>query len=65
MFKFITSRPLWANILFAVVIVILLVLLFVVSLNWITKHGESRTVPAVVGKNINDVETLLKEKGFD
>jgi beta-lactam-binding protein with PASTA domain len=65
MFKLITSRPLWANIIFAVVIIILLILLFAVSLNWITKHGESRTVPAVVGKNINDVEKLLKEKGFD
>jgi eukaryotic-like serine/threonine-protein kinase len=35
------------------------------SLNWITRHGESRTVPAVVGKNINDVEKFLDTKGFD
>jgi len=65
MFKFITSRPLWVNILLAIVGVIILVLIFLLSLKWITKHGESRTVPAVVGKNINDVEKTLDEKGFD
>jgi beta-lactam-binding protein with PASTA domain len=45
--------------------VIILILIFLLSLNWLTKHGESRTVPAVVGKNINDVEKFLGEKGFD
>jgi eukaryotic-like serine/threonine-protein kinase len=65
MIKYITSRPLWVNIAFALVIMIVLVFLFLLSLKWLTKHGESRTVPAVIGKNINDVEKTLSEKGFD
>lgn len=35
------------------------------SLNWITQHGVSRTVPAVTGKNLENVRSLLEEKGFD
>lgn len=65
MFKFITSRPLWVNILFALGAVIILALLFILSLNWITRHGESSTVPAVVGKKIGDAEKFLEEKGFE
>jgi beta-lactam-binding protein with PASTA domain len=65
MIKYITSRPLWVNIVVAISGVIILILIFLLSLNWLTKHGESRTVPAVVGKNINDVEKFLGEKGFD
>ena len=34
-------------------------------LNWITRHGKARTVPAVTGKNINDVEKLLSDGGFE
>ncbi|MGZ3858388.1 MAG: PASTA domain-containing protein [Flavisolibacter sp.] len=65
MFKYITNRPLWANIVFAFIVLLLLILFFILSLNWITRHGESRTVPAVVGKNIKDIEKSLKDKGFD
>lgn len=65
MIKYLTSRPLWVNIAFAIVFMIILVLLFLLSLRWLTKHGESRTVPAVIGKNINDVEKTLGEKGFE
>ena len=65
MIKYITTRPLWVHIAFALGAVIILILIFLLSLNWITNHGESRTVPAVVGKNINDVEKLLDSKGFE
>jgi beta-lactam-binding protein with PASTA domain len=59
------SRPLWFHIGIAIVAVIILILVFLLSLNWITRHGESRTVPAVVGKNINEVEKFLDTKGFE
>jgi beta-lactam-binding protein with PASTA domain len=59
------SRPLWFHIAIAIVAVIVLILVFLLSLNWITRHGESRTVPAVVGKNINEVEKFLDTKGFE
>ncbi len=65
MFKFITSRPLWVNMAFALGGIAILILIFLLSLVWITNHGESKTVPAVVGKNINTVEKLLTEKGFE
>jgi eukaryotic-like serine/threonine-protein kinase len=65
MIKYVTSRPLWVNIAFALGGLIILVLLFLLSLNFITKHGESRTVPAVIGQNINDIEKTLGEKGFE
>lgn len=65
MFKYITSRPLWFNILVAIVVVALILILFILSLRWITKHGEANTVPSVIGKNINDVQKLLDDKGFE
>jgi beta-lactam-binding protein with PASTA domain len=65
MIKYITSRPLWVNILIAVGGAVVLVLLFLLSLNMITRHGESRTVPAIVGKPIGEVEDLLEKAGFE
>lgn len=65
MIKYITSRPLWFNILIAIGIVVFLFLIFMFSLNWITRHGASKTVPAVTGKNINDVSKQLDEAGFE
>jgi beta-lactam-binding protein with PASTA domain len=63
--KYITGRPLWFNILFALLLVILLGLLFTLSLNWLTQHGVARTVPAVTGKNIEEVEAMLEDQGFE
>src|SRR5688500_1428824 len=65
MFKFITRKPLWVNILFALGVVFLIFLAFALSLNWITRHGVARSVPAVTGKNLHDVTGILEEKGFD
>jgi len=65
MIKNITSRPLWFNILTAILVLIVLFLLFMGSLRWITKHGDSKTVPTVMGKNIIDVEKMLSHAGFE
>jgi beta-lactam-binding protein with PASTA domain len=65
MIKYITRRPLWFNILIALGIVLVLFLIFMLSLKWITKHGDSKTVPAVIGKNINEVEKILSAGGFE
>lgn len=64
MFKSITSRPLWFNILIGIFLTAVLFIFFILSLNWITKHGEAKTVPAVTGKNINDIEKQLSDNGF-
>ena len=65
MFKHITNRPLWVNILVGLGIVIAVFVLFVLSLNWITHHGEAKTVPSVTGKTLKQVQQLLETDGFD
>lgn len=63
--KYITSRPLWVNILVALVGIFILLLLFALSLNALTHHGESLTVPSVTGKKLPDVQSELDAKGFE
>ncbi|HVK97750.1 MAG TPA: PASTA domain-containing protein [Flavisolibacter sp.] len=65
MFKLIAKRPLWVHIVFALGIIIIIFLIFMLSLDWITRHGKSLTVPQVTGKTLNEVETLLEDQGFD
>lgn len=65
MIKYITSRPLWFNILVAIGGVFLLLVIFILLLGLITRHGKSSTVPYVVGKNINNVEKQLSDAGFE
>ncbi len=65
MFKFITQRPLWVNILAGIVLAIGVFALFLLSLNWMTHHGRSATVPNVAGKNYEEARKVLKKAGFD
>lgn len=65
MFKFLYNKPIWLHILLALGLVFLVLFLFVLSLNWITKHGESSSVPAVTGKSVTDARALLEKKDFD
>ena len=65
MFKFLNNKPFWLHLLLALGMIFLILFLFVLSLNWITKHGESSTVPAVTGKKLGDAESMLEQKGFE
>ena len=65
MFKFITSRPLWVNVLVAVLLAALLVFFVLKTLGWVTQHGKYLTVPAVLGKKTEDAIKLLEKEGFD
>lgn len=65
MFTLLARRPLWFNILVAVLLVLILVVIFMLSLQWITKHGKSLTVPAVTGKTLPEAQSILDSKGFD
>lgn len=65
MFKFITSRPLWVNIIAGVVIAIGIFALFLLSLNLITHHGRSSSVPSVAGKKYEEAKAILAKAGFD
>ncbi|GAA4324702.1 PASTA domain-containing protein [Flaviaesturariibacter amylovorans] len=63
--RHITGRPFWVNLLWAIGLLVVIVLLFVLSLNWMTNHGVARTVPSVIGKPLPEVEKLLEDKGFE
>ena len=65
MIKYLSSRPLWFNILIALGSVFILIVIFILLLGVITRHGKSKTVPYVIGKNINDVEKQLSDAGFE
>jgi eukaryotic-like serine/threonine-protein kinase len=63
-FKFITHRPLWVNIVVGIVLAIGVFAIFLLSLNWMTHHGRSATVPNVAGKNYEEARKILKKAGF-
>ena len=65
MFKFITHRPFWVNLLVVIGLVILIIFLVLKMLGGITNHGQYLTVPSVVGKKTDDAIKFLKAKGFD
>ena len=65
MFKFITNRPLWVNILAALAFAFLVLFLFLQLLGQLTKHGKYLTVPSVEGKKTREAIQLLESKGFE
>lgn len=65
MFKFLTTRPFWVNLLAAVLLVVIIVFVFLQLLGLITRHGEYLTVPAVTGKPTAEAIKFLEDKGFD
>lgn len=65
MFKFITHRPLWVNVIAGIVLALGLFFLFLLSLDWITGHGKSATVPSVNGKSYEEAKKILRKAGFD
>lgn len=65
MFKSLTNKPFWVNLLTAIVVAVLIVFLFLKMLGWITKHGDYLKVPAVVGMNTNEAVKMLEKQGFE
>jgi len=65
MLRFITGKPLWVNILFGVVLVFVILFLFLLSLDFFTRHGKTLTVPAVMNLPFVQAEKVLKDHGFD
>ena len=64
MFKFITQRSFGVNLLVAIALLFLIVFIFFLSLDSMTRHNESVTVPSVTGKSLADATSLLKQKDF-
>lgn len=64
MFKFITGRPLWVNILVGFVVAVALFVGLISSLGWFTNHDDARTVPSVTGKSLAEAKRILAAAGF-
>ena len=64
MFKFITQKPLWINIVVGALFLIVLVLSFFASLGWVTGHNKYEKVPDIIGQNIYTAKIALEIKGF-
>ncbi len=65
MFSFITGKPLWINILFGFLLIFIVLFLFLISLNFFTKHGKTLTIPEITGKSLAEAERILDERGFE
>ena len=65
MFKFITHRPLWLNVIAGIALALGVFSLALLSLDWITGHGKSSTIPSVKGKKFDEAVRILKKSGFD
>lgn len=64
MFKFLTTKPLWVNIVAGIVLLLLLLLLFLGSLALLTQHGKTMKIPAVTGLSYADAKKSLEGAGF-
>ncbi len=64
MFKFITHKPFWFNLLAAIVLGFLLLWGTLRMLGFITKHGDYLTVPGVINKPTMASIKMLEDKGF-
>lgn len=65
MFKFITNKPFWVNLIIAICVAVLLIFLVLKTLGWLTKHGEYLKVPTIIGMKTDEAVNLLKKQGFD
>ncbi len=64
MFKFVTSKPLWINIVVGMLLLVVIVLGFFASLGFITSHNIYEKVPDIVGQNVFAAKIALEKKGF-
>lgn len=64
MFKFITRRPLWLNILVGILLALGMFMGAVFSLGWFTNHRDAKTVPSVMGKTLPQAQKILSDAGF-
>jgi beta-lactam-binding protein with PASTA domain len=63
--KFITSKPLWINLLAAGGMILLILFLFLGSLNLVTRHGKTMKIPQVTGKSLDEARKILDSQGFE
>ena len=64
-FNFIFSKAFWFNILGIILFFVLAVVILMFSLKSYTRHGESVTVPTVVGMDADEAIAMLKNENFN
>ncbi len=64
-FNFIFSKAFWFNILGIILLFVIAVVILMVSLKSCTRHGESVTVPTVVGMDADEAIAMLKDEDFN
>lgn len=65
MFRFITNRPFWVNLLVVIFLTAVIIWGILQTLGFITRHGEFLSVPSVTGKNTAEAITFLEARGFE
>lgn len=65
MFKFLTTKPLWVNIVAGLVLLLLLLLIFLGSLALLTQHGKTMKIPSVTGMSFAEAKKSLQSAGFE
>lgn len=65
MFKFITGKPFWVNVVAGIVILLILLLIFLGSLDLLTRHGKILKIPGVTGQSFAEAKKTLEADGFD
>jgi beta-lactam-binding protein with PASTA domain len=64
-FKFLTAKPLWVNVVSGIVLLLLLLLLFLGSLALLTQHGKTMRIPTVTGLSYSEAKKSLEAQGFE
>jgi eukaryotic-like serine/threonine-protein kinase len=64
-FSFITKRPLWVNLLFALMLFFFIAFLFFSSLKCLTRHAKILKIPDVSGKKFTEAKKMLETEGFE
>lgn len=55
----------WVNVLFAIALVTLILLIFLGSLGFLTKHGRILKIPSVTGISMQEAVKILNQQDFD
>lgn len=61
----IVQKPLWQNILIGIVFLFFLLIVFFLSLGWITGYGKTAKVVSVVGQSYVAAQQQLEKEGFE
>lgn len=64
-YKYVLGKPLWVNILYGIGLIIFVLIIFVISLNAITRFNKILKVPNIVGLPINIAIKNLENTGFN